>query len=225
MLEGPEEGQLQTTDRLEAQLSLELCIEYIQVDVVILQLVEDIEWSVVRRVVLSWVEDTRGIRSVGIGVDVEVALDLTTYDVYILTERTRRTLVTVGRTPDDIQREALQEVMRDVEVSGISLDLTLLVPSWIDEGGGRGVVVRLARTTAHAHRVGLHDGGREELLEPVCIASLSLLEISVLSLRRIVEQEGAGLGIVRVDQLVHLTIDPIVTAVEDLGEVQPSLIA
>ena len=43
MLEGPEEGQLQTSDRLEAQLSLELCIEYIQVDVVILQLVEDIE--------------------------------------------------------------------------------------------------------------------------------------------------------------------------------------
>ena len=58
MLEGPEEGQLQTTDGLEAQLSLELCIEYIQVDVVILQLVEDIEWSVVRCVVLSWVEDT-----------------------------------------------------------------------------------------------------------------------------------------------------------------------
>ena len=29
MLEGPEEGQLQTTDRLEAQLSLELCIKYI----------------------------------------------------------------------------------------------------------------------------------------------------------------------------------------------------
>ena len=75
MLEGPEEGQLQTSDRLEAQLSLELCVEYIQVDVVILQLVEDIERSVVRRVVLSWVEDTRGIRSVGIGVDVEVALD------------------------------------------------------------------------------------------------------------------------------------------------------
>ena len=151
MLEGPEEGQLQTTDRLEAQLSLELCIEYIQVDVVILQLVEDIEWSVVRRVVLSWVEDTRGIRSVGIGVDVEVALDLTTYDVYILAERTRCTLITIGSTPDDIQREALQKVMRDVEVSGISLDLTLLVPPWIDEGGGRGIVVRLARTTAHAH--------------------------------------------------------------------------
>ena len=130
---------------------MELCIEYIQVDVVILQLVEDIEWSVVRRVVLSWVEDTRGIRSVGVGVDVEVALDLTTYDVYILAERTRRTLVAVGSTPDDIQREALQKVVRDVEVSGISLDLTLLVPSWIDEGGGRGIVVRLARTTAHAH--------------------------------------------------------------------------
>ena len=138
MLEGPEEGQLQTSDRLEAQLSLELCIEYIQVDVVILQLVEDIERSVVCRVVLSWVEDTRGIRSVGIGVDIEVALDLTAYDVYILTERTRRTLVAVGSTPDDIQREALQEVMCDVEVSSISLDLTLLVPSWIDEGGGRG---------------------------------------------------------------------------------------
>ena len=103
MLEGPEEGQLQTTDGLEAQLSLELCIEYIQVDIVILQLVEDIERSVVRRIVLSWVEDTRGICSVGIGVDVEVALDLTTYDVYILTERTRRTLVTIGGTPDDIQ--------------------------------------------------------------------------------------------------------------------------
>ena len=116
-------------------------------------------------------------------------------------------------------------MVRDVEVSGISLDLALLVPSWIDEGGGRGVVVRLARTTAHTHRVGLHDGGREELLEPVCIASLSLLEVSVLCLRRIVEQEGAGLGIVRIDQLVHLTIDPVVTAVEDLGEVQPSLIA
>ena len=151
MFEGPEEGQLQTTDRLEAQLSLELCIEYIQVDVVIFQLVEDIERSVVCRVVLSWVEDTRGIRRVGVGVDVEVALDLTAYDVYILTERARRTLITIGSTPDDIQREALQEVMRDVEVSGISLDLTLLVPSWIDEGGGRGVVVRLARTTAHAH--------------------------------------------------------------------------
>ena len=130
---------------------MELCIEHIQVDVVILQLVEDIEWSVVRRVVLSWVEDTRGIRSVGIGVDVEVALDLTTYDVYILAERTRCTLITIGSTPDDIQREALQKVMRDVEVSGISLDLTLLVPPWIDEGGGRGIVVRLARTTAHAH--------------------------------------------------------------------------
>ena len=58
MLEGPEEGQLQTTDRLEAQLSLELCVEYIQVDVVIIQLVEDIERSVVRRVVLSWIKDT-----------------------------------------------------------------------------------------------------------------------------------------------------------------------
>ena len=99
-------SQFHLRNRLIVNTSLYTEVMNIEVHVVILQLVEDIERSIVCRIVLSWVEDTRGIRSVGVGVDIEVALDLTAYDVYILTERTRRTLVTIGGTPDDIQREA-----------------------------------------------------------------------------------------------------------------------
>ena len=57
------------------------------------------------------IEYTGGIRSVRIGVDVEVSLHLTPYDVYILPERTWGTLLTVGSTSDDVDGEVGEDIM------------------------------------------------------------------------------------------------------------------
>ena len=65
--------------------------------------------------------------------------------------------------------------MRDVEVRRVAVHIALLVPSWVDHGADRGIVVGLRGTTAHADGVVLHDSGGEELLEPVRVAELCLL--------------------------------------------------
>ena len=70
----------------------------------------------------------------------------------------------------------------------------------------------------------LHDGRREKLLEPVGIAILSLLEISILRLLIVGKSEHTRSTVVGIDELIHLSIYTIVAAIEDIRKIEPSLI-
>ena len=68
---GTEQGERQPLDGLPLQLQLELDILDTKVDVVIIELVLDIEGSVVTRIELIRVERTARVESIGEGVDIE----------------------------------------------------------------------------------------------------------------------------------------------------------
>ena len=71
VLVGTEQGERQPLDGLPLQLQLELDILDTKVDVVIIELMLNIEGSVVTRIELIRIERTARIQSIGEGVDIE----------------------------------------------------------------------------------------------------------------------------------------------------------
>ena len=68
------------------------------------------------------------------------------------------------------------------------------------------------------------DAVREQFVEPVGVAVLCTAQIVVASLLGVLKSIGAGKGIVGVNQLVHLTIYTVVSAIQHTTEVQPTLL-
>ena len=141
ILKRTESSQLQTCDGLIFQFKLELCVEHIQVDEVVVQFIEDIEWCIVRHIVSVRIEHTRSVQSIRIGVDVEVAFHLAIHHVHVLSQRTRSALFAVRSTTNHIERQILEQMLRHVEVRGVAVHLTLLIPTWIQHRTHRSIVV------------------------------------------------------------------------------------
>ena len=170
------------------------------------------------------IKHTRSVERVRVRVDVKVTFHFTIHNVYILSKRTGSALFAVRSTTNHIERKVFKELLCDVEVGCVTIHIALLVPTWIEHSTHWGVVIRLLRTTAQAHRVVLHDGVREEMLEPVGIAKFSLTQVSIASLFRVGKGKLASLRIESVDQFIHVTINSVVTTIEDFGEIEPTAI-
>ena len=129
ILECTQDWQLQTLDRLVLQFQLETSIEGVEVDIVVIQLVEDVEWCIIRYVGCWWVKYTWGVACVGIRVDIEVTLHLTTYYVNVLTKCSRCTLLTISRTTNEVQRQLIWQVLCEIHIERITVYVALLIPS------------------------------------------------------------------------------------------------
>ena len=141
ILKSTESCQLQTCDRLIFQFKLELRIEHIQVDEVVVQFIENVEWCIVRHIVSVWIEHTRSVQSIRIGVDVEIAFHLTIHHIHVLSQRARRALFAVRSTTNHIERQVLEQMLCHVEVRSVAVHLTLFVPTWIQHRTHRSIVI------------------------------------------------------------------------------------
>ena len=179
---------------------------------------EDVEGGVVARVIGVFVQRTRGVHGVRIGVDVEVALHGARYGVRSAGKRSRRFLFTVGRIRDQVEGEVVQNVIGRVEVGRVARNLAGLRPSRVVQGAQRSVVGRFLGSGSEAHRVAVHDIVVEQRLEPVRIAVFGRTQIACDRFGRILHQGGG-------DQVVHPAVNAALGTVGRFGEVQPALFA
>ena len=164
------------------------------------------------------IQCTWGIQRIRIRVDIEVTLHITAHHVHILTQRTRSALLTVTATTDHIQSQVVQNMVRHVQVNRITVHLALLVPSRVNHGWDRTVVVRLGRNTTHADWMVLLKTIREQFVKPVCITELSILKILVAGLLSVGKCKRSSGRIVCVGQFIHLTIHTIVGTIEHTAQ-------
>ena len=207
VLDRAEGGQLQLLEQLPFQLALETEVRHIQVHVVVLELVDDVERSVVAGVELVRIQGAGRIQRVGIRVDVEVALDGAADDIDAGTEGARSLLRTIGRVRDDVQREVLQDPERAVDVAGVTLDGALERPARVIHDGQGGVVVSLVGTAGHRDGMVVLDVVGEQAVEPVGVAHFGGTQVGGPGLVRILQAELARRLVVQGDQFVHLAID------------------
>ena len=215
---------LQASDGLPSQFALELDVHHIDVDEVVVQFLEDIECSVVARIGSIGVERTRSVEGVAEGVDVEVTADGTADDIDILVERAGRLLLTIAGIRTHGQRHPLRDVERGVDVGRIAVHLAVLRPARIDHGGERSVEVGLITTRSDADGVVVHDVVVEEEVEPVRIAELGLLQISVHGRLGVGESELSVRLVVLVDEGVHLSVQTRRRAVGERCQFEPALL-
>ena len=161
---GRQGAQIQVVDRFVLQLALHAKIMDIEVDVVVLQLMQNVEFRIVAGIELIGVQRTGRIQRIGVRVDVEVTLDFAGHDVHLAVDGTRRTLLTVGSVADQVGRQALRELVRNVEVAGVAGHRALLGPTRIGESGQGGVVGTLPGTAGHADGVVAYLNGSKDSL-------------------------------------------------------------
>ena len=169
-------------------------------------------------------ERTRGVEGVRIGIDVEVALHLSRHHVHVLSQCARGFLLAVRAASDDVDGEIVEDMVRHVHVGGVAVHLAVNVPARVHHGRERRIVVALLRTATQTDGVVLHDGRREKLLKPVGVTVFGLLQVGILCLLGVGKSEAASCGVVGIDEFVHLAVHTVVGAVENVGEVEPSLV-
>ena len=134
ILHGTEGSKLNLCNRLVRQRCLHTEVNYVEVDIVVLQLMEDIERRIVTGVKSIWVESTRRVQRIRIRVDIERAAHLTGYRVCGGTDSTRCLLLTIRGVTNDAGIELLGKLVVGIEIGGISLYGTLVVPSRVVHG-------------------------------------------------------------------------------------------
>ena len=102
--------QLERAEWFPLQLALELHADFVQVDVVVVELVLDIERSVVARIILVGIHRARRVECKAEGVDVEIALHLAVDDIDRLAEGARLALLAVVAVADEVQRQLLRHL-------------------------------------------------------------------------------------------------------------------
>ena len=98
-------AQLKGAEGLPSQVSLELQADFVQIDIEIVELVLDIERSVVAGVVLVGIKRARRVEGIAEGVDIEITAQLTIDLVDRTAQRARFALLAVVTTADEVQRE------------------------------------------------------------------------------------------------------------------------
>ena len=169
---GDQAGSLQVFGDLPLEFSLETQVGHVQVEVVVLQLVDDVERSVVTGVVNIRIQGAGSVQCVGIRVDIELARYLAAHAVHLRREGTGSALLTVGGVADHVQGQVVRDLERGVHVEGVAADGALKRPAFIVHDGHGSVVVGLVRTTGHGNGVGVLDRVAEQQVEPVRVAEL-----------------------------------------------------
>ena len=166
---GSEGTQLQLLDRLIGQLCLKLRVQHRDTDRIILQLVDDIEGSVIATVVeeiavtAPYPHRTRGIECVAEGVDIKVADISTIVRVKGTSISPRHLLITIGAGGIEVQSQLIGKLVAKVKVRSIPLHLISDGPTRVIEEGERPIEMSLIRTAGDTHGVILLDSVTEEL--------------------------------------------------------------
>ena len=79
---------------------------------VVIQLMEDVERREIGHIIFVGVQYARGVTGVRIGIDVEIALHLTTNNVDVLAQRSWCALFTIGCTANKVERQLIRQMMR-----------------------------------------------------------------------------------------------------------------
>ena len=142
----------------------------------------DIEGSILTHVVLIGIKRTARIQSVGVGVDVEATRDCPIDRIGRLRECTWSTLDTRSSVDQGRDGDLRGEVVGSVEVTRVASYVARAHPSWVKHRREGDVGLEVLRPSGEAQGVVLHDSWGEELLEPVCVAELTLAQVLGLGL-------------------------------------------
>ena len=216
-------SKFEPLNRLPVDLALELEVGNTQVDVVLVKLVEDIESGIVTSVGSIGVGNARGVQGVAVGVDIEAAAVHTVHHVNVLAQCTRSALLAVAVAGEQLDGQALRQVVAGVGVEGVALYLTLLGPSWVIHYRCRGVEPCAVGTTRDRDGVVLRHVAVEQQVKPVGVAELCLTQVGVLGSKCVRQAKGSCLGVILVHELVHGTIYTRARRVGKTGKAQPSL--
>ena len=217
-------SHFKTIDRLPRNLTLELDVHHIDVDVVVVKLLEDIEGRIVARIGSVGVERTRSVERVAEGVDIEVTAHLTAHHIHTLVERTGCLLLTVAGIGTHGQRHPLRNLEGGVHVCGITVHLAILGPSGIGHCGERSIEAGLVTTRSDAYGVVVHNIIIKEEVEPVGVAELSLLEVGIHGGLSVGKSELSVGLVVLVDEGIHLSVETGGGTVGKRCQFKPSLL-
>ena len=218
------QGLILLDDGLVAEFTLELEVGHIKIDRVLVQLVKDVERSEVAVVAHLGGYSTSGVQREAVRVDIKVTSHLTENDVHILAQGTGSLLITEAVAVQDLESQIVGDVVNGVSVECVTLNTAALVPSRIEHYRSRGVERALVGTTRDANRVVLHDIVVEQQVKPVGVAELGLTQEVVASLLCVGQGISAGLRVVGIDQVIHLTIDTRCATVYQAGILEPTLL-
>ena len=118
-------------DRSELQLGLIPEIEHVQIKIVVVQLVHNVERSVVPCVEHIRIKSPGSVECVGVRVDVEISLNLAGHGVDRRTQGSRSPLLSVGSVADEIKGQVVEDLVGQVHIRCVTLNLTLVRPTRI----------------------------------------------------------------------------------------------
>ena len=124
-----QQSQFHLVDRLVRELTRNADVGYREVHIVIIQFIEDVEWSIVASVELVRVESTRGVQRIRVRVDVEVTLHFTRNGIDFRAQCTRSSLLTIRSVANHVELQLLRQVVSRVQVGSVTLNLALQCPT------------------------------------------------------------------------------------------------
>ena len=201
---GSDTDDFKTGDRTPVDFALEFKVGNTYIYIVVVELAEDIEVGIVTSESSSRVGNTRSVQRITERVDIETTVYLTTNDIDILAEGTRRSLFTIRVAGEQLHAESATKFIRSIGVESVAVNLALFVPSRVVHNRSRSVETAFIGTAGDAHRVVLHHVAVEKEVKPIGVTELSLTEVVIFSLGGIWETILA-IG-VTVDEFVHCTI-------------------
>ncbi len=224
ILNSTKSSKFNLSNRLVWERCLHTEVYYVEVDIVILQLMEDVEWRIVTSIICIRVKSSWRVQCIRIRVDIECTANLTCYRVCCSTDSTRSLLLTIRSITDNTSVELLRELVVGIEVSGVTLYLALVIPSWIVHRADRSIVLCFLCTSGDTYRVVVLNRVREQLAEPVCVTILCVAKICSTSLVGVGKSELTCYRIVSIEKLIHLTIYTTICSVRDFCIVQETLL-
>ena len=216
-------AQFQCAQGFPFQFALKLHAGFVEVDVVVVELVLYIKRCIVAGVVLIGIECARRVKTETEGVDVEVAFHLTIHHIDRLAQCARLSLLAIVTVGNHIERELFRHLNRGIHIGGIALHQVLTIATGIKHCADRTVEAHILRSTRDTHRMVVLNAVGEEFLKPVGITILSLSQVLIARCLTILKGKGAGGGVILISQLIHLAIDTTLRGAVGVGEVEPSL--
>ena len=220
-----DEAILQPLDDLIVQLALQPQVGYVDVNAVVLQLVEDIERSVVQRRILQVavlvVRTQRAARVERIAerVDIEIAVVLAGHDVGLTAERTGSILTAVHSVDGEGGRHLLADRVVVAERHRVAVHLIVgHRPARIVHEAYRSIGLRLLRTGRDADAVVLDQRIAEQQVEPIRIGESIFIKECLAGIFRIFQTE---LTIIGMNQIPHDAVHTGRRLIDDLRGEQP----
>lgn len=215
------EVELQILEDRPVEFALELGIHHVQLDLVVGQLVEDVERSVVHldvlqiAVVVVGTHGARGVERVAEGVDVELARPFARHGVHFARVGTRSLLVAERSHGLHADRDLVADGVVVAEVERVAAHLVGHRPAVVAQEADRGVGARPVGTRRDAQRVLLLEVVREEFVEPVGVGLGVFEQEGLACAARVYQAEFAVLLVVGRDGFPHQTVGAVARGVEN----------